>query len=859
MASTKVKLLDSSVAIPTGAVAVTQSASDNTTKIATTAYVTTALANLSDSAPSTLNTLNELAAALGDDANYATTTTNAIAAKLPLAGGTMTGNIAHASDFTIDAGGDITLDADGGDIILKDGGTHWASLYTNGTHTYIQNMVSDGDVYLSGKDGSSFINALVLDMSQAGYATFNSGVSLGGETKLGDNSKLILGAGDDLQLYHDSSNSYIKSETGWLNLPMGGNGLSIANGDFSEMLAKFVVNGAVELYHNGSKKLETNSGGATITGITSSSHLALGGATVANSYLIEATAAGGNIIRSTRGSSVFASYQSNNSHVYLGTTSNNEFRIIQNDGAAITIDTNKYVGIGTTAPGDYNSAGRNLVVASSGQSGISIVAGTSNDSSIMFADGTGGTAGYRGRIGYDHATDDMVFHTAGAERVRILDTGEVGIGGVPSVAPLDIKSSNSGKYLYMDDGTNVLFSLSADGTSAGIIQTQGTGWSSWKPMDLRANYFMFKPNNTEIMRILSDAVGIGISSPSTPLHIQSNDGTTNSVKNLLTLTTLSTGTTTTGFGPGINFQAERNNGVNQNVGAIQSIAETNSGTNISSGMGFFTSLAGVSTETLRLTKDGNALLRGGKTSDEVYMDIFSDSGSNRGAGYFRFITDGASAEQSVAQIYMEQGSGDGGSRKCNMYFQVSDNGSPTTALTIANNKQVTTAGDLIVGADVQMANGRGIQFNSTTPDGTSVGSETFDDYEEGTWTPAFYTYSGVTTSSISSYAIYTKIGRVCHIHAKITCTLSSLPGQTVIITGLPFAAVSSGDGGQRAIISIGGDTMNTGGNTPKAHFRTDGSQLQGIYWNASNNTAYWAYNGFDSSTFEMHISGSYTT
>ena len=71
--------------------ATTQSASDNSTNVATTAYVTTAIANLSDSAPSTLNTLNELAAALGDDANYATTTTNAIAAKAPLASPTLTG------------------------------------------------------------------------------------------------------------------------------------------------------------------------------------------------------------------------------------------------------------------------------------------------------------------------------------------------------------------------------------------------------------------------------------------------------------------------------------------------------------------------------------------------------------------------------------------------------------------------------------------------------------------------------------------------------------------------------------------------------------------------------------------------
>ena len=44
-----------------------------------------------DSAPGTLNTLNELAAALGDDANFSTTVTNSIATKLPLAGGTLTG------------------------------------------------------------------------------------------------------------------------------------------------------------------------------------------------------------------------------------------------------------------------------------------------------------------------------------------------------------------------------------------------------------------------------------------------------------------------------------------------------------------------------------------------------------------------------------------------------------------------------------------------------------------------------------------------------------------------------------------------------------------------------------------------
>ena len=78
----------------------TASASTNTTQIATTAFVTTAVANLVSSAPSTLDTLNELASALGDDANFSTTVTNSIATKLPLAGGTLTGNLVLNADPT---------------------------------------------------------------------------------------------------------------------------------------------------------------------------------------------------------------------------------------------------------------------------------------------------------------------------------------------------------------------------------------------------------------------------------------------------------------------------------------------------------------------------------------------------------------------------------------------------------------------------------------------------------------------------------------------------------------------------------------------------------------------------------------
>lgn len=65
---------------------------DSSTLLATTAFVKAVVAALVDSSPAALDTLNELAAALGDDPNFATTMTNALALKAPLASPALTGN-----------------------------------------------------------------------------------------------------------------------------------------------------------------------------------------------------------------------------------------------------------------------------------------------------------------------------------------------------------------------------------------------------------------------------------------------------------------------------------------------------------------------------------------------------------------------------------------------------------------------------------------------------------------------------------------------------------------------------------------------------------------------------------------------
>ena len=82
----------------------TATAGTSTTQIATTAFVGTAVSNLVASAPAALDTLNELATALGNDASFSTTITNSLAAKAPLASPTFTGTVSGITKSMVGLG-----------------------------------------------------------------------------------------------------------------------------------------------------------------------------------------------------------------------------------------------------------------------------------------------------------------------------------------------------------------------------------------------------------------------------------------------------------------------------------------------------------------------------------------------------------------------------------------------------------------------------------------------------------------------------------------------------------------------------------------------------------------------------------
>ena len=94
----------------------------------------------------------------------------------------MGGSITRTGDLLLDASGKIILDADDPHIQLKDGNLLFGSIYAFGSDLHIKSEIQDEDIIFQGNDGGSAINALILDMSEAGKATFNAGIVAGGLT-----------------------------------------------------------------------------------------------------------------------------------------------------------------------------------------------------------------------------------------------------------------------------------------------------------------------------------------------------------------------------------------------------------------------------------------------------------------------------------------------------------------------------------------------------------------------------------------------------------------------------------------------------------------------------------------------------
>ena len=135
-----------------------------------------------------------------------------------------------------------------------------------------------GTTGISGVDGSASSPALQGSDSNTGvsFGTDTVNINTGGSTRAtvdssgnlnipNDSGKIQLGTSLDLQIHHDGNHSIIEETgTGNLFLKTTGSEIAFLGDGGSDYMVRGIQNGGVELYHNGSKKIETSSTGCGI-------------------------------------------------------------------------------------------------------------------------------------------------------------------------------------------------------------------------------------------------------------------------------------------------------------------------------------------------------------------------------------------------------------------------------------------------------------------------------------------------------------------------------------------------------------------------------------------------------------------
>ena len=167
----------------------------------------------------------------------------------------------HTHDGTSSEGGPVTVLGPAQDFVastteikpktnntldIGTSGLKFKDMFLAGTANLV-NVTTTGDVTLTGA-----ANNIVFDASDNAL-------------EFADSAKATFGADADLQIFHDASNSIIR-DSGTGKLALDGSTVEVRKNDGSEVMAQFVEDGAVSLYHDNAVKLATTATGITVTG-----------------------------------------------------------------------------------------------------------------------------------------------------------------------------------------------------------------------------------------------------------------------------------------------------------------------------------------------------------------------------------------------------------------------------------------------------------------------------------------------------------------------------------------------------------------------------------------------------------------
>ena len=138
---------------------------------------------------------------------------------------TIGGNLIHAGNLTIDAGGDITLNADGADVILADGAVEFGRFKRDSGHLVIKSETIDKSVIIKGTTTSNaVVTALTFDMANSGRATFNENVVIQGDLTVEGTQVTLNTTALDVEDKNITLNYHASSDT---SASAGGAGITI--------------------------------------------------------------------------------------------------------------------------------------------------------------------------------------------------------------------------------------------------------------------------------------------------------------------------------------------------------------------------------------------------------------------------------------------------------------------------------------------------------------------------------------------------------------------------------------------------------------------------------------------------------
>jgi hypothetical protein len=437
--------------------------------------------------------------------------------------------------LVLDSASQLVIDVDGGIVQFKDAGTEWAQLKSDSTNVQLISIVLDKDIIFRGNDGGVFINALTLDMSAAGAATFNSSITIpdyiyhtsdantyfgfpgGDEFELitaaqsrmklvgsattfneGGNDKdfRVKSSGNANMLFVDGGNDRVAiGGTGYTNntdLNLLGDGLSLYNNKAgSSNNWSLIQNTATSsssnlLFTLGSGNIEFSHGGGLITNPTANYN------TVFNEGGVDADF---RVASDTNANALFVEGSSGN--VGIGTASPNFTLQLDSQRADATFDANN---LDTWA--DFKIQGQ---TASGNARGIyfDFDSDTGNDRGAGIVGISGDVTGGVGSLGF--------ITTAGntsAERMRIDSSGYVGIGTSSPSGNLEIatSASDTGVDLVLDGNKtsnggigSIIFNNNGD--SVGMIRSNRA--SANDAADMLFYTQATGGSNTERMRITS--------------------------------------------------------------------------------------------------------------------------------------------------------------------------------------------------------------------------------------------------------------------------------------------------------------------------------------------------------------------